>query len=377
MYMRRMVVFCFGLCLILPSLGAFWACETPTSQEEVSKEPTVWRPDGGEVLLPEEGLIEEPSETQPERPAATFPYRFERVEIERGVPLYTALGGEGYKLIFGGSVFYTDDDVVWLNLAPSVQEGVFHRAARRGERILAVTGTTQEPFLGQVLLSGDGGKTWRSVLSVKQEGRDNRLRDAMWITETIALVVGHSGLIFRTQDGGETWREIEPDAAMRDVHLEGMARVGNEIFAVGSQGGIFLTENNGADWQVLNKDPRVGDLRDVSFFKDRIAIAVGTQGAAFRTEDVGRTWQRFNLPPAANEENFRALQSDGENRMAVIGRKSIWLSTNRGASWGTPYTLPTNLLPVREELTGVFFFTRERLYILTSDGYLLNGTLQP
>jgi photosystem II stability/assembly factor-like uncharacterized protein len=61
-------------------------------------------------------------------------------------------------------------------------------------------------------------------------------------------IVGARGLVLRTDDGGETWKDLETGIA---VNLFGVALANrNDVLAVGEQGNIIHSRDAGLTWEV-------------------------------------------------------------------------------------------------------------------------------
>ncbi|MCB9640075.1 MAG: hypothetical protein H6728_04660 [Myxococcales bacterium] len=364
----------FAFVMALPFFSFFAGCPGPTG-EETPKEANVWQPEGGEQQP--EPTPEEDKETSPETPVVKQPYEFERVKLAEGSALYHMANGSAVQLVAGSSIFLSEDKAVWLDIAPPALLGRVRRIAINGNNVLAVGGQPESPNQGQIMLSNNQGRSWESVWTIKKDQKDARLRAVMWITETIALVVGYQGQVYRTVDSGATFTSLPVANSMEELNLEAMALVGNKLFVVGDQGSIFLSEDNGASWKVLQQESGLPTLRDVTFFKDTIAFAVGARGSVYRTEDAGLSWSKYTqLPLPEDDDDLRAVASDGANRMAIVSRKYYYFSLNKGNSWDR-ISLDTKFLPSSSELLGAYFADKDTLYLMLSDGYLLKGTYRP
>ncbi|MCK6508346.1 YCF48-related protein [Myxococcota bacterium] len=367
---------CFAALAALPFLSVFAACPGPNPDEEVIKEADTWRPEGGEIIP--EPTSETSIEQNAEQTNTRYPYSFTRVNVGDAKALSHMVSTSAVQIVGGESIFLTEDKSVWLDIAPPALVGSVKHLSIRESRVLAVGGEEATPFQGQIMLSKDTGRTWTSVWTGKKDQKDARLRAVVWITDTVAVAAGRSGQFYRTVDRGETWSPLAVGASMTNAQLEGMVLVGSKIFVVGDQGGIFLTEDNGAAWKVLQQESSLPTLRDIHFLQDKlIGYAVGTQGAVYRTTDGGATWTRYQqIPLPSNDDDLRAISSDGANRMAIVSRKYYYISLNKGNSWER-FDFQEGFLPERSELRGLHFADKDNLFFLASDGHILKGVYQP
>lgn len=157
--------------------------------------------------------------------------------------------------------------------SPLAQRALLNGLARAGERIIAVGQR------GHVLVSDDGGKTWKqSAVPLSSDLVAVAFADAK-----TGWAVGHDGVVLRSTDAGATWtrqldgrksgeamvefynREAEPGDARYAAALE-------EAKKFAAQG----AEN---------------PLLDVWFENETTGYAVGAFGLALRTRDGGATWE--------------------------------------------------------------------------------------
>jgi photosystem II stability/assembly factor-like uncharacterized protein len=367
---------CFAALAALPFFSLFAGCPSPTSGEEVIKEADIWRPEGGENTP--ESNQEIGFEQNTEQTTTASPYSFTRVNIGESKSLSHMVSSSAVQLVGGESIYLTEDKEVWLDIAPPALVGSVKHLSIRGDRVIAVGGEETAPFQGQIMLSKDAGRTWVSAWTIKKDQKDARLRSVAWVTDNIAVAVGRSGQFYRSLDNGENWSPLPVGTSMTDASLEGMTIVGTKIFVVGDQGSIFLTEDNGANWKVLQQENGQPMLHGIHFLQDnQTGYAVGAQGAVYRTANGGATWVRSSrIPLPSDDDDMRAVASDGVNRMAIVSCKYYYISLNKGNSWER-FGFQEGFLPQRSELRGLHFADKDNLFLLTNDGHILKGVYKP
>src|SRR5262249_4688312 len=139
------------------------------------------------------------------------------------------------------------------------------------------------PAQAHILLSADGGVSWRSVFGDPYRAISFR-------------VVGLGDLIFGvdppyeaifSRDGGLTWADVPAVTDMWRIFIVDA----NTSFAIGSSGrnsaGISKTTDGGATWMVQSAPRRRGELRGACFVDANIGTAVGQNGLILRTETGG------------------------------------------------------------------------------------------
>jgi photosystem II stability/assembly factor-like uncharacterized protein len=165
--------------------------------------------------------------------------------------------------------------------------------------------------------SADGGTTWRRVLF-----RDERtgavdlsidpvnpdvMYAALWEAYRMEYRMSSGGPgsgLFKSTDGGETWREITrhpglPQGVIGRIGVAVSPADGNRVYAVveNENGGLFRSDDAGATWTLVNGDR---SIRQRAFYythvaadpknRDRVYVMnVGT----FVSDDGGTTLARF------------------------------------------------------------------------------------
>jgi photosystem II stability/assembly factor-like uncharacterized protein len=251
--------------------------------------------------------------------------------------------------------------------------------------------TTQ---MGEIAISKDEGITWELVTfkvknwpshdipSLSQIVYDNKSQSF--------LVVGDSGVIARSNDGGQSWhgeaykplfnisittllhdhkkdvfivaglggsiaRANKLDIVSRPIDNWNVIRPGidqyirdvvhlpasNTFIAVGQLGGIWRSKDDGHSWQVIhapypypNQPPH---LRDIVQDPESLAlIAAGPAGSIIRSTDSGLTWKVAFQGEIQKGEAFTQLLYDSRNKAyyaCEVLYRSVYQSLDEGNSW--------------------------------------------
>lgn len=147
---------------------------------------------------------------------------------------------------------------------------------------------------GGVYRTVDGGKNWiwHSL------DRGTRLMDMSFVTSTCGWICGFDMTLCRTRDGGQTWeRQVIPqptDSVFQHIEFTDEQR-GWLITAWGS---VYRTVDGGASWRLTSDDHRPG----INFFRMWGAHGVMAQafGPILRTSDSGESWPVMNTPMPDN-----------------------------------------------------------------------------
>lgn len=100
-------------------------------------------------------------------------------------------------------------------------------------------------------------------------------------------VVGFSGEIARTYDGGDSWTTLRSASAFvqdRHHYHDILFRSGTEGYVVGKNGLILFTQNAGRSWKKLEA-PQKDDFYTASFNPDGSLWIAGEAGEVFRLEE--------------------------------------------------------------------------------------------
>jgi photosystem II stability/assembly factor-like uncharacterized protein len=197
---------------------------------------------------------------------------------------------------------------------------------------------------GTILRTTDGGATW-----VEQDsGTTNGLHGVSFTDANIGTAVGQGGIILRTMDGGATWiaQDSRTDHNLQDVSFargEVGTAVGDAerkwtIDGTGSWAWVYVptvvwTLDGGATWWSLVSGAGDDDLLGVSFTDANTGTAVGRNGTILRTTDGGATWVAQESGAQYGEDLFDVWFTDANIGTAVGLYGIILRTTDGGATW--------------------------------------------
>ncbi|HJT15813.1 MAG TPA: hypothetical protein VJ853_00420 [Thermoanaerobaculia bacterium] len=227
----------------------------------------------------------------------------------------------------------------------------------------------------------DGGKTWTKVLFVNDDtGVSDIIMDPTSPGTLLAAayqrrrtVFGYNGsgpgsAIYKTTDGGATWKKVEkglpwdPDAKLgpagddetatdKSIERQQTGRIGldfyrknpNVVYAVveNAEGGVFRSEDRGETWTKMSStDPRGSYYSQIRVDpnNDQRIWVCGAQ--MYVSDDGGRTF-RTNVVTRIHGD-FHALWIDpnDSNLMLAGSDGGIHISRDRGLHWDFVNTIP-------------------------------------
>lgn len=146
-------------------------------------------------------------------------------------------------------------------------------------------------------------------------GTNNYLRDLHFISENTGWVVGQSGLILKTTNGGNSWVQQSSNTS---TDLITVFFWNDQLGWVGGYNGLLLkTTDSGESWQTSQVGFGNEDIYSLSFISENIGHAVIGKvlpssyiGDVIRTTDGGNSWQQKLF---VNGDALLAVVAKGEN----------------------------------------------------------------
>jgi photosystem II stability/assembly factor-like uncharacterized protein len=288
----------------------------------------------------------------------------------------TRIGDRVFATGIRGHILYSDDFGQSWTQAQSVPV--------RSSLLDAAFPTPEQGWVaghdGVVLHTGDGGKTWVKQLDGvqlaqigldyyrrKQEQEPDNERYAFLVDEmTLAteqaadrpffkvvmrdakngFVAGAYGLLFRTDDGGDSWYPVmelldldqfvhlfdyavlPPAPAAGDVAAAGAAEP--QMFMSGEMGTLLTRDAATGHWRRL-EFPYDGSMFTLLATQGDALVTGGLRGLVFRSADRGLSWQEANKPQTGSIVAGTVL-SDG--RVVIATQEgTLLLSTDEGANF--------------------------------------------
>ena len=235
----------------------------------------------------------------------------------------------------------------------------------------------------------DGGTTWTKVLykdeytsanNVLIDPSDpNTVYAALWQQQQQfregADFGGHGNGLFKSTDGGTTWRhltaglpdQIEVNMALAPSEpnrlyamVAGVAPAGAKDKGGPTTGvvGLYLSTDRGEHWSPVDApgfptdssppaDSRPlgriggGDLAPITVDPKDPQVVYSASVVLWRTMDGGHTWSAVRGAPGGDDYQGLWVNPNDTNILLVVSDQGAVVSGNRGASWSNWYTQPT------------------------------------
>jgi photosystem II stability/assembly factor-like uncharacterized protein len=162
---------------------------------------------------------------------------------------------------------------------------------------------------GQVFVSHDGGDTWAPFAHLGK-GDDLVIDHIVFDptnVETIyaagwGLYHDDEGDVFRSDDGGATWKVLE-GAHGKSIRSLAMAPSDHNVLVIGALDGVFRSRDGGTTWEKMTPDnPEV--TANYSSMRNFVSVAIdpqnpdvvyaGTRHLAWKTADGGKNWHSIH-----------------------------------------------------------------------------------
>ena len=282
---------------------------------------------------------------------------------------------QGWMVGFGSNVYHTKDGGLTWKKQPTPARAKLNAVYFvDSEQGWAVGGR------GTVLQTSDGGKRWR--LCSRRPTKAN-LRDVFFFDSSHGWAVGDLSTFLKTDDGGKIWQvsEIEPSAVSLTGVSFDLGTTGEPTYGlvVCAEGGIFRTLDGGKTWRVRRfrtanplygvvavnalswpepdwsnfsagpngtfmscgyKDYSVNilegqpNLKALDFVDEKLGWVVGEAGCIRKTNDSGKTWELQNVRPF----DLEAAEAIDDMHVWALSEpmptgRILFMTTDGGATW--------------------------------------------
>lgn len=184
---------------------------------------------------------------------------------------------------------------------------------------------------GVVLHTVDGGDTW--TLQRDDRAADRPLWTVWFKDANVGLAAGLWGLLLRTADGGKTWAEVSLPSSSdsgrgSDKNLFSLfpARE-HEIFIAAERGTVFRSSDDGQTWREMNTG-NAGTFWTGMATKNGTLLVAGVRGRIFRSEDNGATWAEVS---SGSKSSITSMAQLPDGRIVAVGLDGITLQSIDGA----------------------------------------------
>ena len=226
-----------------------------------------------------------------------------------------------------------------------------------------------------IFRSTDGGANWQRVLFKDENtgGSDieidpsnpNTLYASLWEAregpwEDKNTLDGTSGGLFKSTDGGTTWRQltkglpkdfvqiniaIAPSQPRRIYATLGASQRSNVTSK--ESAGVFRSDDAGENWYRVTTDPRPairiggGDLPVPKVDPKNPDVVYVASTVTMRSTDGGKTWAGFRGAPGGDDYQNLWINPNNPDIILLVADQGAIVTVNGGESWSSWYNQPT------------------------------------
>jgi photosystem II stability/assembly factor-like uncharacterized protein len=219
---------------------------------------------------------------------------------------------------------------------------------------------------GHILIADDPHGPWSDAAVAPQRGAT--FTQVAYIGDGVALAVGHDDWIVRSQDNGQTWKEVSYNADVdQAAPLFGVAGpYDGKVYAFGAFGTLMVSADQGQTWASLKSDA-IGDKHLYGMVQGHGALLlVGEQGLMVKSTDGGASWKA--LPQVYKGSFFGVLQLPDQGWLAFGMRGHVFVSHDDGQTWKESVTpAPLSMFGGAVEPDGKIVLAGAQRTVLVSD----------
>src|SRR5436309_2619225 len=211
----------------------------------------------------------------------------------------------------------------------------------------------------------DGGITWEKILFKGEDvgaidlnfdpTNSQIIYSALWNVRRPPWFIytpanGPGGGIFKSTNGGATWKEID-----EGIPLENRGRIGvsvsltnrNRVYAAvdAKDGGIFRSDDAGATWTRTSSDKRLWDrgwyFEKITADPKNADTVYVMNTSTYRSTDGGKTWTAIKGAPGGDDYHQLWIYPDDPNRMVLGSDQGAIVTVDGVQTWSSWYNQST------------------------------------
>lgn len=188
---------------------------------------------------------------------------------------------------------------------------IFKGVAVSQNRIIAVGG---HAFMSGTIYTLD-----QNLEVIQTKDLENELSSVAHVQDNTWIAVGF-GIVLRSTDNGETWNALDITGDFyKDIQF-----VSNQVgYILGQSGTILKTTNGGIEWEEIRSQSdfeKVSGFNEFEFVDENNAVIIADDGQIFQSEDAGQSWNRFELKGAPD---LLGLHYSDKSSVYVCGKNGF------------------------------------------------------
>lgn len=176
---------------------------------------------------------------------------------------------------------------------------------------------------GVILKTTDGGMTWLS----QNSGTDRSILDIEVVNSETAWAVGYNGTVLKTSNGGTTWTALSVPTEYDYTSVTAIDTDNAWVLPVESPMLLFRTDNGGDSWSQITPTESIWGAEAIYFSDSQHGWAM-TGADIYQTNNGGQSWSQI-------------LDSSGLESMEVVNQDVIWVARSPGSMYNNGTVLRT------------------------------------
>ena len=216
---------------------------------------------------------------------------------------------------------------------------------------------------GQLFISQDGGSSWAPFVHLG--AGDDYVFDHIVFDPTNPATVyaaawglfdDNDGGVFRSDDGGRTWRELM-GVHGKSIRALAMAPSDHNTLVIGALDGVFRSRDGGANWERITPENHMA-IENHSSLRNFVSVAIdpqnpdiiyaGTRHLPWKTTDGGANWHNLKEGILDDSDVFSIIVDPKvPSRVYASACSGIYLSENGAELFHRVQGLPHSAIRTR------------------------------
>lgn len=144
------------------------------------------------------------------------------------------------------------------------------------------------------------------------------------------------GRLFRTRDGGSSWRDVSPTEYRSAIRALAIAPSDPRVMALGITEGVLLSLDEGRTWDRITRGYRsLYNVESLAFDPlDSNTLYVGTWRLGWKTPNLGKKWVPMHQGMYFDSDMFSLLVNPARPSLLYASAcTGVYRSTNAGEKW--------------------------------------------
>jgi photosystem II stability/assembly factor-like uncharacterized protein len=195
---------------------------------------------------------------------------------------------------------------------------------------------------GQIFLSTDSGSRWKRFAQLGEHGeysldhividpQSDTIYVAAWNTNTVSS----GGEVFRSRDGGKHW-EILPGLHGKSVRALQLSASDAKVLVAGTLDGVYRSVDGGDTWRLVSPtgDLHIKNVESVAIDPlDPNVFYAGTRHLPWKTMDGGKNWESIQKGIISDSDVFSIIIDSKNGQTIYLSACSGVYKSGNGGAW--------------------------------------------